>query len=172
MIGGGIDRTLLWLVNSMLAIPGLLFAMLFVAAMGPGLMPVMLSVGIGGIPGFARLTRTTTLQIQEETYIEAARALGASPLTIAFRHILPNAMRTLASFATTYFAWALLGTTTLTFLGLAGEPSLPEWGAMLNESRVYLVEAPWIAFWPALLLGLTMFSIHTLSEGISSSRSS
>lgn len=162
--GGWFDRVVLLSVNAALSIPGILFAMLLVAGMGPGILTVLLAVGIGGIPGFGRLARTVFLQEMEMGYVEAAVSLGAGRGRIAFFHLLPNARGKLLSFATTHFAWAFMGATTLTFLGMAGDPSLPEWGAMLNTGRAYLFEAPWLAFYPGVLISLTILAVHKLGD--------
>jgi peptide/nickel transport system permease protein len=155
-----VDVGVRWLGNVLLAIPGLLLAMLLVASLGPGLPAVVLAVGIGGVPGYARLTRTLASQLLRDGYVSAARSLGAGRGWIALRHLLPNSLPQLIPLATTHFAWALLGTTTLTFLGLAGDPAIPEWGALLNASRAHLLEAPWAALWPGLAISLTILSVH------------
>ncbi len=156
------DRLVIWTANVLLSIPGLLLAMLLLSAIGPSLTAVILAVGIGGAPGFARLTRSLTRGMLHEGYIAAAEALGAGRVWIAVHHLLRNALPQLLSLATTHFAWAFLGTTTLTFLGLTGDPALPEWGAMLNSSRAHLLEAPWAALWPALAISFTILAMHAL----------
>ncbi|MGD8864810.1 MAG: ABC transporter permease, partial [Anaerolineales bacterium] len=155
-----IDSIILTFSNAALAIPGLLLAMLFVAAMGPGYLTVILAIGLGGAPGFVRLSRSVFAQISGEGYVEVARALGASKFRIAFKHILLNAIGPLTSLCTTYFAWAFMGITTLTFLGLAGDPSIPEWGAMMNSGRAYLIQAPWLALIPGTLISITILAVH------------
>jgi peptide/nickel transport system permease protein len=157
-----VDRLLLGLANAGLAIPGLLLAMLFVAGLGPGLPTVILAVGIGGSPGFIRLSRTVFNSIMQEGYIDAAQALGAGKMRIALFHLIPNALPQLLALGTTHYAWAFLGTTTLTFLGLAGDPALPEWGAMLDAGRTYLVQAPGLSLIPGLLISLTVLAVHRL----------
>ncbi len=158
------ERVILWAANSMLAVPGLLLALLIAASLGPGIPAVVLAVGLGGAPGFARLARTAFLQLQGEGYVDAARSLGAGRVWASFHHILPNATPTLLSLATTHFAWAFLGATTLSFLGLAGDPSRPEWGVMLNAGRADLPYAPWLALAPGLAISLTILSVHALGE--------
>jgi peptide/nickel transport system permease protein len=159
-----IDRILVWLTNATLAIPGLLLAMLLVAGLGPGLDTVILAVGFGGAPGFMRLSRTIFQQVRQQGYVTASIALGGGRWWITTAHLLPNAARQLTSLATTHFAWALLGTTTLAFLGLAGDPSRPDWGTMLNQGRRYLVSAPHLALLPGLLISLTILAVHTLGD--------
>lgn len=165
IVGGGLsDRSILALTNAALAIPGLLLAMLLVAGFGPGIPTVVIAVGLGGIPGFVRLSRSIFLGIKEMGFIDAAYALGASRTRVALAHLLPNAAPQLFSLATTHFAWAFMGTTTLTFLGLSGDPSVPEWGAMLNSGRLHLVQAPWLTIIPGILISLTILTIHYLGE--------
>jgi len=160
LLGGVFDAGFRWLASVLLAIPGLLLAMLLVAGLGPGLPAVVLAVGIGGVPGYARLTRSYALQLLQDGYVGAARSLGAGAGWIALRHLLPNSLPQLIPLATTYFAWALLGITTLTFLGMAGDPSIPDWGVLLNASRAHLLDAPWGALWPGLAISLTILSVH------------
>lgn len=162
MIGGWVDRMILWLANAALSIPGLLPAMLLAAALRPSLPTVILAIGFGGAPGYVRLARTVFWQVKSRRYVDAAVALGAGPARIAVRHLLPNALGQLLSLATTYYAWAFMGATTLTFLGLAGDPSIPEWGAMLDASREHLVNAPWLAMWPGICISATVLSVHNL----------
>jgi ABC-type dipeptide/oligopeptide/nickel transport system permease subunit len=164
VVGGLSDRLILALTNAALAIPGLLLAMLLVAGFGPGIPTVVIAVGLGGIPGFVRLSRSIFLGIKEMGYIDAAYALGASRTRVALAHLLPNAAPQLFSLATTHFAWAFMGATTLTFLGLSGDPSVPEWGAMLNSGRLHLVQAPWLTIIPGILISLTILTIHYLGE--------
>jgi peptide/nickel transport system permease protein len=163
-VGGWIERILLGIVNSALAVPGILLALVLVAGRGPGIVTVILAVGIGGAPAFARLSRTIFMQERDLPYVLAAEALGADGFRIAFRHILPNAIGQILPLATTFYAWTFLGLTTLTFLGLTGDPSLPEWGAMLNSGRLYLLEAPWLVVLPGSAISLTILSVHNLGE--------
>lgn len=169
MLEGWVDRLIVWLSNAMLAIPGLLLAMLFVAGLGPGLPTVILAVGLGGAPGFSRLARTLFMQLRIRGYVDAAIAVGAGRQRIALRHILPNARGQLLSLATTHFAWAFLGITTLTFLGFAGDPSIPEWGAILNVARAHLIDTPRLALWPGLAISFTIMAVHHLGAWLSKS---
>ena len=163
MLGSSVDRVWLWTTNVLLSVPSLLLAMFLVAAWGPGTLAVVAAVGIGGAPVFSRVTRSVVLQFLGSGYVAAARAAGADRLWTSLRHVLPNALPQLAPLAGTQFGWAFLGTTTLTFLGLAGDPALPEWGAMLNAGRVALVSAPRLVVIPALAICLTILSVHALT---------
>ncbi len=160
VLGGKIDRILTAVVNAALAVPALLLAMLLVAGFGPGITTVIVAIGLGGAPAFARVTRTICLQLMEKEYIYAVEALGASRPRIAFRHLLPNAAGQIIILATTHYAWAFMGITTLTFLGLAGDPSLPDWGAILNQGRSFLTQAPWFVLSPGSAITMTILAIH------------
>jgi peptide/nickel transport system permease protein len=166
MQGGRTERAIVWAANAMLAIPGLLLALMLLTALGPGVATIVLAVGLGGAPGFARLARAAFLAARQSDYVRAAHALGAGARWVALRHVVPNARTELLSLATTQFAWAFLGTTTLTFLGLAGNPSLPEWGAMLNEGRIHLIDAPHLALLPGAAITLTILSVQFLGNWI------
>lgn len=166
LAGGWPDRIIVGMANSALAIPGLLLALLLVAAVGPGVPAVVMAVGLGGAPGFTRLARSVFLQVRQDGFVAAAAAMGADLAWIAGRHVIPNAQPQLVSLMATHYAWSLMGVVTLTFLGLGGDPTVPEWGAMLNAGRADLIGAPWAALWPALAISLTVLSVHTLADRI------
>lgn len=158
------DSVLIWAGNVLLAIPGLLLAMLLVASFGTSRWTVILAAGISAIPNTMRVARTLLKQTAQEEYVQAARAIGATRLRIARRHILPNARPRLLVLAITQLAWSFVNTTTLSFLGFAGDPSLPEWGAMLNSGRGYLLEAPQLALLPGLAISFTILALHHLGS--------
>jgi len=136
--------------------------MILVAGLGPRLPTVILAVGISGVPGFVRISRSIFMQTRSQKYIQSAYALGGSRLWIVRHHLLPNAATQLLSFGTVQVAWAFLGITTLTFLGLAGDPSTPEWGSMLNAGRLHLIGHPHLAILSGLTISATILSIHNL----------
>jgi ABC-type dipeptide/oligopeptide/nickel transport system permease subunit len=159
-----IDELIVSLNNAALAIPGLLFALLLTARMGASFTTVILAIGIGQTPGYARLARSVFQQILKERYIDAARAVGMPAWQIGLRHVLPNAMRGLASFSALHISWALMGITTLTFLGLSGDPSIAEWGAMLDAGRPFLQTAPRLSLIPGALISITILATFRISE--------
>jgi peptide/nickel transport system permease protein len=162
-----LDRLMLWATNTALAIPGLLLAMLLVAIKGPGIGVVVLAVGLGGAPAFAQPARIMFKQLISSEFVIAAQSVGATRGRIAMRHILPNALGEVISLATTHLAWAFMGITTMTFLGLAGDPSLPEWGAMLDQGRKHLIETPLLAILPGAIISLTVLSTHAIGDHVS-----
>lgn len=160
------DQILMGILNAALAIPGLLFALLLTASMGPGFRTVILAIGFGLVPGYARLARAMFLQVRGAEYIDAARSLGSKPARIAIVHLLPNALSGVAASSALHFSWAIMGITTLTFLGLSGDPSIPELGALLDAGRQYLQIAPHLALLPGSILSLTILAIFRVSEAL------
>lgn len=165
-----LDDVLTWLGDVLLSIPGLLLAMLLVAGLGTGIPTVILAAGIGAIPGFMRVTRTLFMQLGEEEYVDAARSIGATSTRIAFRHLLPNAIPRLIVLSVTQMAWVFVNTTTLSFLGFAGDPSVAEWGAMLNQGRGFMMDSPWLVLLPGFAITFTILSLHTLGASSLNSR--
>jgi len=164
--GRQVDATLMRLVDSLLAIPGLLLAMAVLAVLGTGLLPVALAAGMAAAPPYARLARSVAMEVRSAPFVDAARAVGCSAGRIAVRHILPNAAPALIAFAATQLGWVLLNGAALSFLGLGLPPGTPEWGAMLSEGRGYLRDAPWASAVPGLALTLTILAANLLGDGL------
>lgn len=165
-LGGAADATLLGGTSTVMAIPGLLLALLLVAVIGPGLDAVTLAVGLGLAPGYARLARQALRDVRSATFVAASHALGASRLQTTRLHLLPNALPRLLSLATTHFAWAIAGVTTLAFLGLSGDPSRPDWGTMLSAGRTYLRIAPTLGLLPGGAIAATVLAVHAVGEAV------
>jgi len=153
-------------VDALLAFPGLLLALAVVAILGPSVGSVAIAVGLAAAPAYARVARSAVLEIRTQPYIEAARANGASERRVLVRHILPNVAAPLIAFAMTQLGWVLLNGAALSFLGLGIPPGTPEWGAMLNEGRGYLRDAPWASAFPGLALTLTVLAANLVGDGI------
>jgi peptide/nickel transport system permease protein len=142
--GKRVDRLVSWLVDVMLAFPSILLALTIVAALGAGAVNVVLAVGIAGIPQYARLVRGQVLAARRRPYVRAALTVGCTHTRTLLRHILPNILGPIVVLATLDVGWAILNASALSFLGLGVQPPTPEWGAMLNEGRGYLRDAPWV----------------------------
>jgi peptide/nickel transport system permease protein len=163
---GPLDTLIMRLVDVLLAFPGILLALVVVAVLQPGLSSLIIAVGISGIPYFVRVTRASTLSARHEPYIQAARVIGASPLRIATRHILPNVFGPILVLMTLGAANAVVVGASLSFLGLGVAPPAPEWGAMMNAGRDDLRQAPWVINGPGVVLMLTVLAISTLGDGL------
>ena len=157
---------LMRLADAFLAFPGLLLAMAVVAVLGPSAGSVAIAVGLAAAPAYARVARSAVLDVRTQPYIEAARAVGASEPRVVTRHVLPNVAAPLIAFAATQLGWVLLNGAALSFLGLGPPPGAPEWGAMLNEGRGYLRDAPWVSTFPGVALTLTVLAANLLGDGL------
>lgn len=160
----GIDELLTAVMNALLAFPGLLLALVVVTLLGASPGAVSVATGVALIAGFARVTRSVVLRTRSAAYVEASRALGAGPLRLALRHVLPNALPTLLAYAGVTFAYGVLNGAALSFLGLSGAIGIPDWGAMLYDARVTFRAAPWVSLGPGLGITLIVFTINRLAE--------
>lgn len=164
--GGLTDRTLMRVVDLMLTFPGILLALVVIAILGPDLFNAMLAVGISASPAFARVVRATVLSSREQTYVEAARAVGCSNARIMLRHILPNTVAPIIVLGTLGVAGAIIAAAALSYLGLGARPPHPEWGALLSEGRNYLRVAWWMTTFPGLAIMTAVLSINLLGDGL------
>ena len=163
--GGVFDRIVnLLLINAFLSFPGVLLAIAFAAFFGPGIGKVILALIITGWAGYARLARAQVLKTKELEFVLAARSLGASPLRILERHLLPNIIQPLLVQATIGMAGAILAEATLSFLGLGVLAPIPSWGAMLNDARNHLFDAPHMVVFPALAVVLAVLAFNLLGD--------
>lgn len=160
------DSLIMRMIDILLAFPGILLALAIIAVLGSSLTNVMIAVGIGSIPTFARVARGTVLQSKSEMFVEAAAVVGASTGRILTRHILPNILGPLVVIATLGVAGAIIAGAALSFLGLGAEPPTPEWGLMLSDGRNYLRQAWWITTFPGVAIMITVLSINLLGDGL------
>jgi peptide/nickel transport system permease protein len=163
--GGVFDRIVnLLLINAFLSFPGVLLAIAFAAFFGPGIGKVILALIITGWAGYARLARAQVLKAKELEFVLAARSLGASHFRILLRHLLPNILQPVLIQATIGMAGAILAEATLSFLGLGVLAPLPSWGAMLNDARNHLFDAPHMVVFPALAVLLAVLAFNLLGD--------
>jgi peptide/nickel transport system permease protein len=165
--GGAIDRFVnVVLMNAFLSFPGILIAIAFVAFRGPGIFNLVIALSLGGWVGYARLVRGQVLAAREREFVEAARALGASDLRIIVRHILPNIIQPVIVQAAIGMAGAILAEATMSFLGLGVPPPTASWGAMLNDGRAHLFDAPHLVLFPALAVMLAVLSFNFIGDAL------
>lgn len=166
-LGGWFDRLVnVILINAFLSFPGILLAIAFAAFLGPGLPKVILALTVTGWAGYARLARGQALKVKEMDYIAAARALGASPARILARHIVPNILQPVLVQATIGMAGAILAESTLSFLGVGVLAPMPSWGAMLNDARSHLFDAPHLAVFPAAGVMAAVLAFNLLGDAL------
>jgi peptide/nickel transport system permease protein len=162
--GGWTDLVLSRVFDIFLAFPSLLLAIGISAVMPPGLASAMLAITLVSWAGFARLVRGMTLSLKEQTYIEAARAIGASTGRVLFRHILPNALPLLLVAGSLRVGGFILLEAALSFLGLGVQPPAPTWGSMISLNRMYINSAPWMVIFPGLAISVTVISFNVLGD--------
>jgi ABC-type dipeptide/oligopeptide/nickel transport system permease subunit len=164
--GGWADLIIQRIADVLLAFPGFLLSLSLVAVLGVGLQNVIISVGIGALPSFIRLVRSSVLTIRELSYVEAARSVGVPHMAILLRHVLPNAMAPVIVQATLNLGTAILVAAGLGFLGLGVRPPTPEWGTMLGEGRNYIFSAWYVATFPGLAIFLAVLGFNLLGDGL------
>ncbi len=164
--GGVFDAVISWMIDVLLAFPGILLALVVIAILGTGLFNLMIAVGIAFIPSFTRLARAEVLQVKEQGFVEASRALGSSDARIIWRHVLHNIMRPLLVLATLGLGNAILEGAALSFIGLGTQPPHPEWGAMLSAGRKFMRQAWWITIFPGMGIFLTILSVNLLGDAL------
>jgi peptide/nickel transport system permease protein len=166
-LGGRVDTVVMRLVDIMLAIPGLLLAIGIVAMLGPGILQIMVAVGVVNIPIFARLLRGSILAQRENDFVLAARAVGVPRRAILVSHILPNAISPVIVQGTLALATAIIDVAGLGFLGLGPQdPATPEWGTMLTDANRFLQTAPFLAIVPGVAIIFSVLGFNLIGDGL------
>jgi peptide/nickel transport system permease protein len=165
-LGGSTDNAINRVLDVFFSIPGLLLAVGIAALRGPGVNSAVLAIAIVYTPIFARVMRGPVLAERAKDYVEAVRALGATRLAVALKHILPNVISPFVVQGTVALSQAILIEASLSYLGLSAQPPTPSWGNMLNEGRTYLETAPWISVFPGLAIMLTVLAFNLIGDGL------
>jgi peptide/nickel transport system permease protein len=165
-VGGWIDTGIVWLVDILMAFPGILLAIAIVAVLGPSLTNAMIAISVTQIPRYARIIRSVVLSLRESEYVQAARALGSSPVRIVAQHILPNSLSPLVVQLTLSIGVAILDVAALGFLGLGAQPPNPEWGLMIRDGFAQFLRAPWMSIFPGLAIYLSVVGFNLLGDAI------
>lgn len=163
---GPYDTVIMRMVDIMMAIPSTILAISISAALGPGIRNTMIAVGIGTIPTYTRVFRSSVITVKNQEYIEAAQAVGASNRRIILKHVVPNALAPLIVQASLGVATAILSAAALSFIGLGIQPPNPEWGAMLSYGRGFIREYPHMVLFPGLAIMIIIFSLNLLGDGL------
>ena len=161
-----LDPVIMRFMDGLMAFPAILLAIALMAARGPGVWNVIVALSIVYMPRTAMLIRSTVLSLRELDYVQAARALGRSDLTLAYRHILPNCIGPLLIQGTFIFAYAVLAEAILGFLGVGVPPYVPSWGNVIASGKNTIREAYWVSFFPGAALTLAGLSLNLLGDGL------
>jgi len=164
--GGKIDSGICLLTDVVLTFPGIVLAMAIAGMLGPGLFNAMVALAITGWPSYCRVMRGQVLAMKQRGFVEAARAAGASDFTLLYRHIVPNCLSPVVVMATLGMGGIILAAAGLSFLGLGAQPPTPEWGAMLNEARPFLLRAPHLSMYPGIVIMLVVLGFNVLGDGL------
>ncbi|RLP23904.1 nickel transporter permease [Mesorhizobium sp. YM1C-6-2] len=164
--GGWIDAVLMRVTDIFLAFPKLILALAFVAALGPGIENAVIAIAITSWPPYARIARAETLTVRNSDYIAAVRLMGASPMRIVLRHIMPLCLSSLIVRVTLDMAGIILTAAGLGFLGLGAQPPLPEWGAMIASGRRFILDQWWVAGMPGIAILVVSLGFNLLGDGL------
>jgi peptide/nickel transport system permease protein len=165
-LGGVVDLVIGRVMDVFFAFPAILLALGIVAALGPDPTNVIIAIAVVYTPIFMRVVRGPVLALKAREFVEAARAIGATPTRIVLRHIVPNLLSTLIVQVSLALSWAVLTEGALSFLGLSAQPPAPSWGVMLNEGRQYLEFATHLAIFPGLAIMLAVLGFNLLGDGL------
>lgn len=164
--GKALDTAVVAMTDVLLAFPGILLALAIVAMLGPGLLNIMIAVGVSWVPNYARLLRGSVLSAKQLTYIDAARIVGCTEGRIILRHLLPNVIAPLVVLASLGVGQAIVATSALSFIGVGVQPPTPEWGSMLSAARDYIRTAWWMSVFPGLAITMTVIAFNLLGDGL------
>ncbi|HTO64627.1 MAG TPA: ABC transporter permease [Bradyrhizobium sp.] len=161
-----LGHVLMRAVDVLMAFPSLLLALGLIVILGPSVANSIIAIGAAYLTTTTRIIYGLTLRLRAETYVEAARSMGAGTGWLIARHVLPNLVSPLLVQASFVFAFAQLGAASLDFLGLGAPPDIPSWGNMLAESRTFITRAPWLLFFPGMMIVLTAFSLNLVGDAL------
>lgn len=164
--GGWIDELAMRFIDAMLAFPGILLAIMLISVFEPGLKNTLIALGIMSVPGFARIIRSSFIQYKSYDFVKASIAKGAGSSRIIFHHILPNAISPILVAATLSFSGAILGESSLSYLGLGVQPPDSSWGRMLKEAQPFIVSAPWYVIIVGTIITFMVLGFNLLGDGI------
>ncbi len=164
--GGWVDNLSMRLLDIYQAMPMFLLCISLAAIMGPSLRNAIIALGIGTVPGYARIMRASVLTVREKEYIEAARAIDASNRVIILKHIIPNAIGPLIVQITMGVGACILAGSALSFIGLGAQPPIPEWGAMISDARNTMRQYPTHALYPGICVIISVLACNLLGDGL------
>ncbi|HEY7518295.1 MAG TPA: ABC transporter permease [Methylomirabilota bacterium] len=164
--GGRLGESIMRVTDVFLSVPALVLALAVVGALGPGIVNAMIALSLVWWPGYVRLVQGKTLALQQETFVEAARAGGAGRLRVVLVHLLPNCVSPIVVKASMDMGTAILAAASLGFIGLGAQPPYPEWGAMISHGRNYLPTWWWYSTFPGLAIYLTVLGFNLVGDGL------
>ncbi len=164
--GGFADAAIVRTMDTIMCIPLMLLILSIVAALGASLINVLIAMMIANVPQYTRIVRAAVLSVVGQDYIEAAKACGTPNFWIIIKHVIPNAIGPIIVQATMAVGTMIINAAGISFLGMGIQPPTPEWGAMLNEAKNYMIDYPYTVIFPGLAIGLTALSLNLMGDGL------
>lgn len=164
--GRGVDAVLGRVIDTLLAIPGFLLAVIVVVSLGFASVNAAIAVGISSIAVFARLIRSETLRVKNSAFVESSTLIGGGTLTVLFQHVLPNVYRSVLALAVLQFGLAIINVSALAFLGYGNPPPSPDWGLLVAEGKDFFYRYPWFVYAPGVVMVASVLALQQLSKSI------
>jgi len=165
-VGGWLDTAIVWLMDILLAFPGVLLAIVIVATLGPNLTNALIAISITQVPIYTRIVRSVVMSVREAEFVQGAKALGAKSFRVVLRHVLPNSLSPLIVQLTLSIGTAILDVAALGFLGLGAQPPQPEWGLMIRDGFTQFVRAPWMSIFPGIAIFFSVVGFNLLGDAV------
>ena len=165
-VGGAVGAIIMRLVDTLLAIPFVLLAIVSASLFGQDLLSLILILGLTGWLSYARIVRSSVLSLKQMPYVEAARSIGAGSSRLLVKHVVPGVWTPVIVVATQQVGALMIAESSLTFLGIGIPPTIPSWGAMIADGRAYVTLAPWISIFPGLALTTTVLAVYFFGDGL------
>ncbi len=164
--GNIVENVIMRIMDAFQAVPATLMSIAIVATLGNSIPNLVLAITIAGLPAFAKTTRAAIFTVKETEFVMAAKALGARPSRLMLRHMVPNAVGPIIVHATFSMASSILIVSGMSYLGLGITAPTPEWGALLNAGKIYMLQAPWYVLWPGVMIALTVLALNLFGDGL------
>lgn len=165
-IGGRTESLVMRFMDVWSALPAMLLCILISAFMGPGFVPTVIALAVGGIPGGVRMTRGQVLTERSREYISAAESINCPKIITMFKHLMPNVIQPMIIITTTSIGATMTMAAALSYIGMGIQPPTPEWGAMLSEGRAYIQAYPHLITFPGISIALTVLALNLLGDGL------
>lgn len=164
--GGAVDNVIMRIMDVFQSIPGILLAIVVVATIGSGFTQLVFAMTVSYMPNFSKTVRAAFFTVKGNDYIEASRSLGASNLRLMFRHMLPNAVGHVIIFSIQIVSSAIMAMAALSYVGLGIMPPTPEWGALLNAGKPFMLQYPYMILFPGVLIAVVMLAFNLFGDGL------
>lgn len=165
-VGGWVDDVVMRVIDIITSVPNILLCIVVSAALGPGYVNTIIAMCIGGMPRVTRLARASVLGVRGMEYLEASESVNCSKVRMLLRHIIPNSLSPIIVHSTMGIGGHIQTVATLSFIGLGIQPPTPEWGALLSDARTYVLDYPYMCFFPGLMIAIVVIAFNWVGDGL------